>query len=190
MNTRDALIECLPPVAYSRQAPGVLAEATSAAAVLDECIGLADDLVQEQQPDTTALALLDWERNYGLPDACIGGLGATVAARRANLLARIAGRGNLNAAFYIGLAAALGYTGATVTEFGPMTCMDPCDSPCNGADFIGVWRLDVPVSTAIVVMTCEDPCDSPLRSWGNTQLECMVNRAKPAHTVALFGYAP
>lgn len=190
MITRDAFLECLPPVAYDRQAPGVRTEATSAASVLDRGLDLADVLALEQQPDTTALALPDWERNYGLPDACIGGLGATVAARRANLIDRIAARGNLNRAFYIAQAMSFGYAGCTVTELGPMTCMDPCDSPCNGYDFIGVWRLNVPVSTAIVDMTCEYPCDSPLRFWGNTQLECMVNRRKPAHTVALFAYAP
>ena len=190
MNTRDALTECLPPVAYDRAAPGVLAEATSAAAVLDWSITLADVLLQEQQPDTTALALPDWERNYGLPDACIGGLAATVAARRANLIARIAGRGNLNAAFYIAQAAALGYPGSTVTELGPYTCMDPCDNAVNGYDFIGVWRLNLTLSTAIVVASCESPSDAPLRAWGNTQLECLINRKKPAHSVALFGYAP
>lgn len=190
MNTRDAMLECLPAVAYDRAAPGVRGEATAAAAVLDGAINLADVVLREQQPDTTALALLDWERNYALPDACIGGLGAIEAARRTNLIDRIAGRGDLSRAFFIEQAASLGYAGCTITEMGPFTCADPCDSPVNGADFIGVWRLNVPVSTAVIDMTCESPCDSALRAWGNVQLECVINRRKPAHTVALFAYAP
>ena len=190
MNTRDALVECLPAVAYERSAPNVQAEATSAARVLDASIDLADVLSREQQPDTTALALTDWERNYGLPDACIGGLAATEAARRSNLLDRIAGRGNLSRAFYIDQAASLGYAGCTVTELGPMTCTDPCDSNVNGSNFIGVWRLNVPVNVVIVTATCESPSDAALYSWGNVQLECMVNRRKPANTIAMFGYAP
>lgn len=190
MNTRDALVECLPATAYSRSAPGVLAEATSAALVIDGAIGLVDVVIAEQQPDQTVLALPDWERNYALPDACIGGLAATESARRSNLIDRIAGRGNLSRSFFIDQATGIGYPGCTVTELGPMTCEDPCDSAVNGLDFVGVWRLNVPVSTAIVEMTCESPCDTALRSWGNTQLECVINRRKPANTVALFAYAP
>jgi uncharacterized protein YmfQ (DUF2313 family) len=190
MNTRDALLECLPPVAYDRAAPNVRAEATSAATVLDYAITLADFLAREQQPDTTAQMLGDWERNYGLPDACIGGVGATEAARRANLMDRVAGRGNLSRSFFIAQALGFGYAGCTITEYGPMTCADPCDGSVNGPEFIGVWRLNVPVSTVVNYATCESPCDTPLASWGNTQLECMVNRRKPAHTVAVFGYAP
>lgn len=190
MNTQDALIACLPPQAYEPNAPGVRAEAASTAAVLDEALGSADTLFAEQQPDLTVVLLGDWERNYSLPDACIGGAGAPADARRLNLLARIRGRGDLSRAYMIALAESLGYPGCTITEFDPMTCMDPCDSPVNGEDFIGVWRLNVPISTAIFEATCESPCDVQLRRWGNTQLECVIGRHKPAHTVALLGYAP
>ncbi|HQR97567.1 MULTISPECIES: putative phage tail protein [unclassified Polaromonas] len=190
MNTRDALIACLPPLAYDRQAPGVQAEATAAAAILDDAITSADVVRLEHQPEMASVALVDWERNYNLPDDCVGGLGASIDARRKSLSGRIYGRGNLSRPFLIEQAADLGYPGCTITELGPMSCTDPCDSPVNGEDFIGVWRLNVPVSTAIRTATCTDPCDSQLRSWGNTQLECVINRRKPAHTVAIFGYAP
>lgn len=190
MNTRDALVACLPATAYDRSAPMVLAESASTAVPLDRGIELADVVLLEQQPDKAALALPDWERNYGLPDDCIGGLAAPESARRANLMDRILGRGNLSRGFYIEQATALGYPGCTIAEMSPMTCEDPCDGAVNGEDFIGVWRLDVPVSTAVIDMTCESPCDSALSSWGNTQLECVINRRKPANTVALFAYAP
>lgn len=190
MNTQEALIACLPPQAYDRQARGVLAEASSAATVIDDAVVSADVLHAEQQPDRTARLLGDWERNYSLPDACVGGSGAPVDARVLNLLARIRGRGDLSRPYMLELARLMGYPNSTITEFGPMTCMDPCDSPVNGEDFIGVWRLNVPVSTSIVEATCESPCDVQLRRWGNTQLECVITRHKPAHTVALFAYAP
>lgn len=190
MNTRDALVACLPPQAYDRHAAGVQAEATSAAKVLDGATDSAGGVLTEHQPEQAAGALLDWERNYNLPDDCTGGLAATLDARRKSLLGRIYGRGNLSRGFMIDQATGLGYPGCTVTEYGPVTCADPCDSPVNGVEFIGVWRLNVPVSTAITTATCTDPCDSALRSWGNTQLECVIRRRKPAHTVAIFGYAP
>lgn len=190
MLTRDALISCLPPQAYDHSAPGVQAEAAAAAVALDGASNLAEIILIEHQPGKAAVALPDWERNYGLPDSCSGGVAASADARRANLLERISARGNLSRAYYIDQADRLGYTGCTITEFGPMTCADPCDSAVNGPEFIGVWRLNVPVSTAIVVMTCESPCDSALQSWGNTQLECVIGKRKPANTKVLFGYAP
>jgi uncharacterized protein YmfQ (DUF2313 family) len=189
MKTSDALVECLPPAAYDRSAPNVQREARAVADVIDASIDSSDLLVLEQQPATTVLALPDWERNHGLPDACIGGLSAPLPARLANLMERIKGRGNLSRPFYIDQAASLGYSNATITELGPMTCMDPCDSAPNGLEFIGVWRLNIPVPTVVVTMTCEFPCDSALNSWGNAQLECMVNRRKPSHTRAIFAYA-
>lgn len=190
MNTRDALLECLPVVAYDRQAAGVRAEATSAAAVVDGAVSLADVITIEQQPGSTALALPDWERNYALPDACLGGAAATEQQRRANVLARIAARGNLSRQFMIDQATSLGYPGCTITELGPMSCEDHSESAVNGIDFIGAWRLNIPIATTVYTMTCDDPCDAALVSWGNAQLECVINRRKPAHTVALFAYAP
>lgn len=190
MNTQDALIACLPPEAYEPNARGVRAEAASAAVVLDDAFDSAEVLLTEHQPDRTGQLLGDWERNYSLPDSCIGGADASADARRLNLLARIRGRGDLSRRHMLELADGLGYPNCTITEFGGMTCMDPCDSPVNGEDFIGVWRLNVPISTAIFQATCESPCDVQLRRWGNTQLECVIVRHKPAHTVVLFGYAP
>ena len=188
MNTQEALVACLPPQAYDRLARGVQAEAASAAAVLDQAIDGANNLLAEHQPDLTTQLLGDWERNYNLPDSCIGGAGASAAARRINLLARIRGRGDLSRRHMLELATDLGYPGCSITEYGGTTCEDPCDSPVNGEDFIGVWRLDVPIATAIFTATCESPSDVQLRSWGNTQLECVIARHKPAHSVALFAY--
>jgi uncharacterized protein YmfQ (DUF2313 family) len=192
MNTSltDALLACLPAQAYDRQALTVQREMAATSAEMDVALVSADALVDEQQPDKAALAFADWERNYGLPDACIGGSAATQLQRSNNLLARIKAKGNLSRAYMIGIAADLGYLGCTITEMGGTTCVDPCDSPVSGAEFIGVWILNVPVATAVIELACDQPCDQPLRSWGNTQLECSINRRKPAHTRALFAYAP
>lgn len=190
MLTREALISCLPPQAYDRSAPGVQAEAAAAAAVLDGVIDSAGGVLFEHQPGNATVALLDWERNHGLPDDCSGGLAASDAVRRANLLERISARGNLSRAYFIDLAERLGYPGCTITEFGPMTCVDSCDGYLNSPEFVGVWRLNAPMLTAVNVMTCESACDAALASWGNAQLECIINRRKPAHTKVVFSYTP
>lgn len=188
MLTLDALLSCLPQ-AYDRSAPGVLAEATVAAAVMDRAIDSAGIVLAEHQPGMTAVALLDWERNYNLPDGCAGGLAASEATRRTNLLERISARGNLSRAYYIDLAERLGYADCTITEFGPMSCEDPCDGYLNGPEFIGVWRLNVSGAELVTVpATCASPCDSALLSWGDTQLECAITKRKPAHTHVFFAY--
>lgn len=189
METVDALMACLPPVSYDRHGVRVRQEMATVAAALDEAAVSAETLRAEHQPSTAALALGDWERNYNLPDACVGGSGATLEARRASLVERILGRGDLSIGSYLAIAESLGYPGCTITEFGMMTCQDACDTSVADDGFIGYWRLNVPAATAIVVASCASPSDAALRAWGNTQLECMIKRRKPAHTVALFGYA-
>lgn len=190
MLTKEALLSCLPPLAYDRSAPGVQAEVAAAAAVLDEAAGLMEVVLDEHQPGKAILSLPEWERNHGLPDSCSGGATAPFDVRRSNLLERRIGRGNMSRPYYIDKAARLGYPGCTITEYGPMTCADPCDSAVNGIEFIGVWRLDVPMNTVVRLMTCESPSDSALASWGNEQLECAIGRRKGAHTKVIFGYAP
>lgn len=190
MDIKDALLACLPPVAYDTAARHVRGSSEATAVPLEEAVASAEALLSEHQPDLTTQALSDWERNYGLPDACIGGAWAPADARRMNLLARIRGRGDLSRGYFLVLANLMGYAGCSITELGGMTCVDPCDSAVNGENFIGVWRLNVPVSTAILEATCESPCDVQLRRWGNQQLECVILRHKPAHTIALFGYTP
>ena len=75
--------------------------------VAQEFVRLEDralTLVDEADPRTTTEMLSDWETTAGLPDPCHG-LGATVEARRAELVARLTALGSCSRAFYIGIAA-------------------------------------------------------------------------------------
>jgi uncharacterized protein YmfQ (DUF2313 family) len=190
VNIQDALLGLLPPVAYDRNAAGVGQEAAAAAAPLADIERSASDLRREHDPAASVAALLDWERNYALPDVCSGGTSQTIEQRRLALMQRIRGRGNLSRAFMISLAASVGYPGATITELGPFTCVDPCDGELMGFEWVGVWRMNLLQQTSTIEATCESLCDAPLRSFGNNALECLINRRKPAHTVAMFAYAP
>jgi uncharacterized protein YmfQ (DUF2313 family) len=189
MDTRDALLACLPASAYDTSAATVVAEVSSAGLVIDRALGGAGAVLIEQQPDLAAAALGDWERNYGLPDDCaMAGGAASEAERRADLLERIPGLGNLSRQYFIAQATRLGYVGCTVTEYGPMTAEEACDSSVNGDEFIGVWSLNVPGAVTVTQMNCESTCDSALSAWGDEQLGCLINRRKPAHSVALLAY--
>jgi len=169
MQTLDALTACLPPVAYDRNGVEVGRELSAVAAVLDDAIDSADTVVLEHQPDKSTLALEDWERNHALPDE---GVNASESERRSNLQARITSGGNLSRAHLIDLAELVGFSGATITEYGVMTCEDPCDEPVNDERWIGAWRMDAPAGPG-----------------SQDQLQQLIQRRKPAHTTAFINFA-
>lgn len=147
----------------------------------------AEDLLNEADPRTTYELLADWERVAGLPDPCTPA-GASIEERRLSLVQRLTMLGGASAEYFIALAAALGYPGATVTEYRPMTCISDCNDSLNPPpDWPHTWRLNLP-ETRIVPMTCVSSCASHLRTWGDSTIECVVRRLKPAHTHVLFAY--
>jgi len=147
-----------------------------------------DELVNAADPRTTVELLPDYERVFGLPDLCVT-IEQTVEQRRAALLSKITERGGQSRAYFIALAASLGYAGATIDEFRPMTCNDDCNSALNGAADMFVWQLNLPGSTGgVFLMDCNSDCNSALQSWGDEALECRINQLKPAHTSVLFAY--
>lgn len=147
----------------------------------------AEDLLNEADPHTTYELLADWERVAGLPDPCTSA-DASLDARRLSLLQRLARRGDASPGYFIALAETLGYPGATVTEFRPFTCVSDCNGSLNPAPlWTHQWQLNLPESR-VVVMTCASPCNASLRTWGDSTLECVVNRLKPAHTDVNFTY--
>lgn len=173
MQTTDALAACLPPTAYDRSGVEVLRELGAVAAVLDDAAASTDLVVVEHQPDHASLALGDWERNHALPDEALGGAGGTEDERRTNLIARITANGNLSRQHLIDLAAVVGFPGATIYEYDVMTCEDPCDSAVNDDRWTGAWRMDAPSGP------------------GNQELlRRLIQRRKPAHTVAFVNFAP
>ena len=77
----------------------------------------ADDLMDEVDPSTTLELLSDFERVCGLPDKCSFG-DETLEQRRGEVLAKLTSRGGQTPAYFIGLAAQLGYT-VEIEEFRP-----------------------------------------------------------------------
>ncbi|EFH6222282.1 hypothetical protein GAI60_04395 [Escherichia coli] len=50
------------------------------------------------------------------------------------------------------------------------------------------FACDMPAATNTTWMTCGDPCDSALRIWGDTVVECVLNKLCPSHTYVIFKY--
>lgn len=150
--------------------------------------GRAAELVEEADPRTTAELLADWERVVGLPDACVAALAGTqtTAQRRAALVGKLTTIGGQSAAYYIALAASLGYT-ITVTEFTLHDVEDDVEHPLTGPPWQFAWQVNAALDT-VGQLAVTDTVEDPLAWWGNELLECVINRLKPAHTHVLFAY--
>lgn len=181
----------LPPgPAWSRDDAAPLTHLLAALALeLERVDGRAADLVEEADPRTTAELLADWERVAGLPDPCVAALGInqTTAQRRAALVAKLTTIGGQSAAYYIALAASLGYT-ITVTEFSPFQAGSDAGDALTNDGWRFVWQVNAPEASIVEFAAGRSSAGEPLRAWGNELLECVINRLKPAHTYVLFAY--
>lgn len=158
------------------------------AAELARVDGRAWQLIEEADPRTTAELFLDWERVAGLPDACAVAYGGeqTMAQRRAALVGRLVTLGGQSSAYFIGLAAALGYA-ITITEFSEHTVNDDVNHPLYDSAWNFAWQVNAALN-AVTEITVESGVDEPLSAWGDSLLECVINRLKPAHTAVLYSY--
>lgn len=151
---------------------------------IDENITL---LVDESFPDTTLQLLPNWERVAGLPDAC-SVLGDTIEIRRQNLLAKLTARGGQTKQYLIDVALSLGFI-ITITEF---SAFEVDKSAVEDALCDETWRfvfeVNAPSETVTWFRSGNSSAGEALAVWGNARLECLINRLKPAHTIALFAY--
>lgn len=185
MQLLEALLRSLPPVAYDPRADEIKKDYSAVIVPLQASVESADQILAEHNPATTQLSLPDWERVYSLPDPCAG-LSSSIERRRADVVNKITARGNLAAEQMVAVAEQLGYSGASVREFTPGSCEDPCTTALYGLDeWRFVWALQVPQALLVEQASCASPCDVPLARWGNEPIFCAIARFKPAHTIGL-----
>jgi uncharacterized protein YmfQ (DUF2313 family) len=170
--------------------------------------GNAADLLEiESDPRSTIALLPDWERNWGLPDPCYTGP-LTIHDRQIALVLRMTMMGGQSIEFFIGVAAFLGYT-VTITEYAPFmvgvsnvgdTRTPPLDpNPLVGEYrwYIGppemrfYWTVHVTGArlTWFRVTQGQLGVDHHLEIGLAEDLECLLNRWKPAHTEIIFDYS-
>lgn len=158
------------------------------AAELARVDGRAQQLVEEADPRTVAELFADWERVAGLPDACAQAFGGdqTMAQRRAALVGRLTTLGGQSPAYFIGLAATLGYA-ITITEFRAHCVNDDVECPLYDTAWNFAWQVNAALNT-VTAITVDSTVEDPLAAWGNALLECVIKRLKPAQTTVLFSY--
>lgn len=146
----------------------------------------------ESDPRRTFEVLEEWERAYGLPDPCVP-RPLSITERRVALVERITTQGGQSRAFFISLAAALGYE-ITITEFVPFQFgLSGFGYPRGNlmppqARFY--WRVSVsgPRVTRFRFGVSSAGHDRFLSILRAEDLECVITRFKPAHTTLQFDY--
>jgi uncharacterized protein YmfQ (DUF2313 family) len=171
-----------------------------------EIAGRADDLlVRETDPRSTLEMLTDWERAFGLPDPCVAEP-LTIGDRQKALVAKMTTQGGQSRAYFIALAASIGYA-ITIREFAPFMCgiSEVGDTrPTGTAGEAFRWEIGAPemrfywtVKVGAVRLTwfrvggggSQTGVDPHLRIALATDLECLLRRWKPAHTDVIFDYS-
>jgi uncharacterized protein YmfQ (DUF2313 family) len=145
-------------------------------------------LAEQALPSDITWSLADWEAEYGLPDPCVGSPGDT-AARIAAVRAKYAGLGGQSPDYYICLALSLGQNVCSIEDLQYQACRVGArvGDRLYGIAWEYVWTVHadtVPITYARV----GDRVGVRLANWGNSILECAINRAKPAHTIVRFAY--
>ncbi|WP_457091405.1 putative phage tail protein [Microvirga sp. P5_D2] len=143
-------------------------------------------------PSAITYSLDDWEAEYGLPDPCTspasGDTGRINAVR-----ARFGAQGGASPAYFICLAASVGYD-ITITEPDDFICSV---SECGGDDTVVAanghheWIVHL-INTGDIWFYAGEGItgETPLGGFvAATDLECMLRRVAPAHTTLIFDYS-
>ena len=187
---RDMLKALLPPGRAFPREPGTTLDGLLGA-MSEELARIdagGDRLLVEAIPSTTNELLSDWERVAGLPDNCSDTLAPTTQGRRADLEAKLSGVGGQSRAYFIAIAARLGYT-VSIEEFRPFRAgLSRAGDALTNGDWQFTWLVNGPATTITRFRAGQSTAGEPLATWGNSALECRLNQLKPAHTFIIFSY--
>jgi uncharacterized protein YmfQ (DUF2313 family) len=146
----------------------------------------AGEVIGETFPCTVAAEMLpEWEATLGLPDCEPLD---TVQQRQAAVCAKFALRGGQSVAYFIELAAAHGYAIEIEQHSAFRVDINRADEPLYDVAWDYAWTVTAAIDTVIYFRTDESHADEPLATWGNAQLECLIEKYAPAHTVPMFQY--
>jgi uncharacterized protein YmfQ (DUF2313 family) len=146
----------------------------------------AGEVIAETFPCTVAAEMLpEWEATLGLPDCEALG---TVQQRQAAVCAKFAMRGGQTMGYFIKLAAAHGYEIDIETYSAFRVDINTADQPLYDSAWDYAWKVTSAEETYVYFRADESHADEPLVAWGNQQLECLISKYAPAHTIPIFEY--
>lgn len=152
-----------------------------------ELDGVFSRLLEDIRPNTTVDLLPEWERLVGLPDDC-SALGAGLLQRRGAVLDKIVSQPNLNPSSYEALAAKMGAE-ITIAEHDQARAGRIAGLDTTNGKWRFVWWVRIDNDSTRFFTTLSDT-ETPLVDFDrNTELECRLRKAAPAHTHLVVGYA-
>lgn len=166
---------------------------------------ISDFIETESDPRSTLQMLPDWERALGLPDPCIAEA-QTLTDRRKAIVTKLTAEGGQSKAFFIQVAASLGYA-IRIREYSPfMAGISRAGdtrsvAPADPTDIYPRWSVGPPEMRfywTVFVLGAKlrwfragsgrAGVDPMLLIGLATDLECVLRRWKPAHTEVIFNY--
>jgi uncharacterized protein YmfQ (DUF2313 family) len=148
-----------------------------------------DQLLAEYDPRSAYELIDEWEAALGLPDPCTAAA-TTLSARQVNTWRKLAFVGGQTPAFYIALAASLGFE-IEIHEFDP----DVDDyAPSLAAEVAAgrwrhIWRVHVLNAGDFTYFRMGDPLGGRfVEGDAAFDLECIITASRPAHTYVVFSY--
>jgi len=151
----------------------------------------AEALLLEMNPETTEDLISRWEKEYGIPDQCLG-IAPDLETRRKNILIKIGMNGVVSIQDFIDLAAKFGYIGNIRIRAGFDACKFPLEFPWifaspKIAKFLLV--VDLPKELGLCVFPFEvTKFPFPFCSENDNIIECVFNRLVPANVKVIFRY--
>lgn len=146
-----------------------------------------EDLLRESYPLLANELLADWERVTGLPEPCVGAPD-TLDARRKAVFEKLGRKGGSSLQYFIDLAGKYGFT-ITITEYRRFRSgWSHSGDAIWGGGWEYAFRINAPATTITTFKSGQNASGDPIRYWGNELLECIINRLKQAHTIAIFSY--
>lgn len=152
-------------------------------------IGELDDvLFKELDPRNSIFLLDETEASLGLPDRCSTG-NQTLNERQQAAYYKLTDIGGIRRTRYLNLLKKLGQPDATIERFTLNHCENDCETGVfEDTEWLFTWAVTLKESSQITEFTCQSHCDEALSAWGNTQIECVLNKEKPAYTHLFIKY--
>jgi uncharacterized protein YmfQ (DUF2313 family) len=177
-NAREftALLQALLPVgkAWTRRTDSNLGKLM--AGIAEEFVRIDTrkaDLWRELDPRSTSELLPEWEADYGLPDTCSASLANETERRLYLCVKRHNNPGGQSIAYFLKIAAELGYTAITIEETGAH------EWTVDGTEYNEQWA-----EAGLA------KCGDKIVEYGDAFLYCLFNMLKPAHTSVVFTSTP
>lgn len=145
----------------------------------------ADSLMIEINPAQSVELINRYEKLCGLPDKCLANRTQTLEERQQVLDAKVNTVGGINAAFFKKQLEILGYSTATIEQF---QHLDSTPDPAWGDKWRYYWRVNIPAEANVRWISCTSSCNESIRTWGDSAVECVIERQCPSHTQVLFAY--